>query len=55
MSSAVEKLLRRMIFPNADLRCTAEAALADPYWVETGSDIHNTTTRHAYCEYYHNI
>lgn len=32
MSSSLEKLLRRMILPNADLRCTAGAAMADPYW-----------------------
>ncbi|KAG2109412.1 kinase-like domain-containing protein [Suillus cothurnatus] len=27
-----EKLLKRMIVPNADLRCTAEQAMADLYW-----------------------
>ena len=32
MSRGMEKLLRRMMSPNADLRCTASAALEDPYW-----------------------
>ncbi|KAI0330464.1 hypothetical protein GY45DRAFT_1323595 [Cubamyces sp. BRFM 1775] len=32
MSKAVERLLRRMILPNADLRCTASDAMKDPYW-----------------------
>ncbi|KAH6912813.1 CAMK/CAMKL/MARK protein kinase [Coprinopsis sp. MPI-PUGE-AT-0042] len=29
----MEKLLRRMMAPNADLRCTAAQALSDRYWV----------------------
>ncbi|KAJ7689156.1 hypothetical protein B0H17DRAFT_643200 [Mycena rosella] len=32
MSKAIEKLLRRMISPNADLRCTASDAMNDAYW-----------------------
>jgi serine/threonine-protein kinase GIN4 len=32
MSKGMEKLLRRMITPNADLRCNAADAMADPYW-----------------------
>ncbi|KAF7364956.1 Protein kinase domain-containing protein [Mycena venus] len=32
MSKTIEKLLRRMISPNADLRCTATDAMNDPYW-----------------------
>ena len=28
-----------MILPNADLRCTAEAALADPYWAKTSLEV----------------
>ncbi|KAI0291220.1 hypothetical protein B0F90DRAFT_389811 [Multifurca ochricompacta] len=32
ISTSVEKMLRRMIQPNADLRCTAPEALKDPYW-----------------------
>ncbi|KZT67233.1 hypothetical protein DAEQUDRAFT_729268 [Daedalea quercina L-15889] len=33
MSKGLEKLLRRMILPNADLRCTATQAMEDEYWV----------------------
>ncbi|OSD07458.1 hypothetical protein PYCCODRAFT_1358875 [Trametes coccinea BRFM310] len=32
MSRGAEKLLRRMVLPNADLRCTAEEAMRDAYW-----------------------
>ncbi|THH31245.1 hypothetical protein EUX98_g2950 [Antrodiella citrinella] len=32
MSAGIEALLRRMILPNADLRCTASAAMGDAYW-----------------------
>ncbi|KAG7445820.1 kinase-like protein [Guyanagaster necrorhizus] len=32
MSKGMEKLLHRMIAPNADLRCTASQAMQDPYW-----------------------
>ena len=32
ISKEIEKLLHRMISPNADLRCTAIQAIADPYW-----------------------
>ncbi|KAH8082009.1 hypothetical protein BXZ70DRAFT_631704 [Cristinia sonorae] len=32
MSSGAEALLRRMISPNADLRCTAAEAMEDSYW-----------------------
>ena len=32
MSKDVEKILHRMIQPNADQRCTAPEALQDPYW-----------------------
>ncbi|TFK40865.1 hypothetical protein BDQ12DRAFT_648195 [Crucibulum laeve] len=32
MSSGMERLLHRMIAPNADLRCTATQAMADAYW-----------------------
>ncbi|KAI0699944.1 hypothetical protein C8T65DRAFT_742293 [Cerioporus squamosus] len=40
MSKGVEKLLRRMILPNADLRCTASDAMADPYWTQTEAPGH---------------
>lgn len=34
MSEGVETLLRRMILPNADLRCTASEAMEDAYWTK---------------------
>ncbi|OBZ68659.1 Serine/threonine-protein kinase par-1 [Grifola frondosa] len=34
MSKSIEKLLRKMILPNADLRCTASDAMADSYWTQ---------------------
>ena len=33
MTRALEKLIRRMVAPNADVRCLASDALDDPYWV----------------------
>lgn len=33
MSRAAEKLIRRMVAPNADVRCLTSEALDDPYWV----------------------
>ncbi|EIM79354.1 kinase-like protein [Stereum hirsutum FP-91666 SS1] len=35
MSRAIEKLLKRMIQPNADLRCVTADAIEDPYWTST--------------------
>ncbi|KAG6817008.1 hypothetical protein H0H87_000904 [Tephrocybe sp. NHM501043] len=32
MSKGMERMLRRMIFPNADLRCTATQLMNDSYW-----------------------
>ncbi|KAF8073913.1 hypothetical protein FPV67DRAFT_774267 [Lyophyllum atratum] len=32
MSQGMERMLRRMVAPNADLRCTATQAMNDPYW-----------------------
>ncbi|KAI0038637.1 hypothetical protein FA95DRAFT_1684578 [Auriscalpium vulgare] len=32
MSKGVERLIHRMVQPNADLRCTATEAMADLYW-----------------------
>ncbi|KAF9468652.1 kinase-like domain-containing protein [Collybia nuda] len=32
MSKDMERMLRRMVAPNADLRCTASQAMVDPYW-----------------------
>ena len=37
MSRAVEKLIRRMVAPNADVRCFASDALDDPYWIPKGT------------------
>lgn len=37
MSKTIEKLLRSMILPNADLRCTATEAISDGYWSEKDS------------------
>ncbi|KIM43002.1 hypothetical protein M413DRAFT_69969 [Hebeloma cylindrosporum] len=34
-SKGMEKLLQRMIAPNADLRCTAMQAIADSYWKDS--------------------
>ncbi|KAI0061549.1 hypothetical protein BV25DRAFT_1916896 [Artomyces pyxidatus] len=34
MSKGAERLLRRMIQPNADLRCNASEAMADAYWAQ---------------------
>ena len=45
MSKAVNRLLHRMIQPNADLRCYGPDALADAYWMhhrETASSMHST-------------
>ena len=33
MSRGIEKLIRRMVTPNADVRCFASEALDDAYWV----------------------
>ncbi|KAK0188110.1 hypothetical protein F5146DRAFT_1062051 [Armillaria mellea] len=41
MSKGMEKLLRRMISPNADLRCTASEAMQDPYWKSREEDPHH--------------
>ncbi|ETW81318.1 hypothetical protein HETIRDRAFT_451140 [Heterobasidion irregulare TC 32-1] len=35
MSKGAEKMLRRMIQPNADLRCMAKDAMLDLYWAES--------------------
>ncbi|CAA7265469.1 unnamed protein product [Cyclocybe aegerita] len=37
-SKGMEKLLHRMISPNADLRCTAMQAMADSYWQASKKD-----------------
>ena len=47
MSKGVEKLLRRMILPNADLRCNASQAMEDPYWTAEVE----VPTKHAHSTY----
>ncbi|KAK2465369.1 hypothetical protein APHAL10511_002723 [Amanita phalloides] len=47
MSQGFERLLRRMVAPNADLRCTATGAIADEYW--NHRTILNTHRRSASC------
>ena len=56
MSRSVEKLIRRMVAPNADVRCLASDALDDPYWIpkealkSTQKAAHRTTVRsHFWC------
>ncbi|EKM51593.1 uncharacterized protein PHACADRAFT_102228, partial [Phanerochaete carnosa HHB-10118-sp] len=52
MSPAMEKLLRRMILPNADLRCTAAAAIADPYWQQSDTpEAKAKPSTHAHSEF----
>lgn len=46
MSKAIEKLLRRMISPNADLRCTASDAMKDSYWRQL-KESDNLHSKHA--------
>ena len=48
MSKGVEKLLRRMILPNADLRCNASQAMEDSYWT---TEI-EVPTKHAHSTYH---
>ncbi|KAI0629755.1 hypothetical protein C8Q77DRAFT_1064543 [Trametes polyzona] len=45
MSRGAEKLLKRMILPNADLRCTASEAMKDPYWTATADSAPTSTHR----------
>ncbi|EIN12938.1 kinase-like protein [Punctularia strigosozonata HHB-11173 SS5] len=44
ISSGVESMLRRMLAPNADLRCTAVGAFQDPYWSQELQDVSQRTT-----------
>lgn len=53
-SDKMEKLLGRMMSPNADLRCTAKQALADGYWksqcdVEPPRMFDALTHEHQFC------
>ncbi|KAG7088184.1 hypothetical protein E1B28_012202 [Marasmius oreades] len=44
MSKGVEKLLRRMLAPNADLRCTATEAMKDSYWMTDVQSSHRKSS-----------
>jgi serine/threonine protein kinase len=39
LTKAMEKLLQRMMSPNADLRCTAKQAIVDSYWQTHQKDL----------------
>lgn len=39
VSKGVERLLQRMMSPNADLRCTAKQAMSDVYWQMQKKDV----------------
>ncbi|KDQ62647.1 hypothetical protein JAAARDRAFT_121619 [Jaapia argillacea MUCL 33604] len=45
MSKTIERLLKRMILPNADLRCTSSDAMADVYWTKD----EETVSSHSMC------
>ena len=45
MSKEVERMLKRMIAPNADIRYTAKEVLKDPYW----SDDHRESQCFDFC------
>ena len=51
MSRGVEKLIRRMVAPNADVRCFATEALDDSYWVpkEALKAVHKAAHRMGVC------
>lgn len=44
----VEKFLKRMIVPNADLRCTAKGVMGDSYW--HAGDARVTPEKHGHSE-----
>ncbi|KAJ8080316.1 hypothetical protein AAF712_015316 [Marasmius tenuissimus] len=44
MSKGAERLLRRMLAPNADLRCTAAEAMKDIYWVPDTQSSHRKSS-----------
>lgn len=44
MSKGVEKLLRKMTSPNADLRSTSSDAMQDPYWIDKSASQHKKTS-----------
>ena len=44
MSKGVERLLRKMMSPNADLRVTSSEAMQDSYWVDKPASQHKTSS-----------
>ncbi|KAF5369402.1 hypothetical protein D9758_002490 [Tetrapyrgos nigripes] len=44
MSKGAERLLKRMLSPNADLRCTATEAIRDIYWMQDTSSSHRRSS-----------
>ena len=53
MSKACEKMLKKMIAPNADLRYTASRTLDDPYWkenIEYGMANYHIFSFHSYID-----
>lgn len=49
ISKAVERFLKRMIVPNADLRCTTTELLLDGYWENPSSPMINVKAGHSKC------
>ncbi|KAL0578154.1 hypothetical protein V5O48_003820 [Marasmius crinis-equi] len=47
MSKGAERLLRRMLAPNADLRCTAAEAMKDIYWVPDSQSSHRKSSSYS--------
>ncbi|KAK7469012.1 hypothetical protein VKT23_003508 [Stygiomarasmius scandens] len=44
MSKGIERLIKRMLSPNADLRCTATEAMRDIYWMQDTSSSHRRSS-----------
>jgi len=47
MSKQVERFLKRMVVPNADLRCTAADLMLDSYWEGPSVFTNNVKTLHS--------
>lgn len=52
-SKAAEKVLQRMLSPNADLRCTAKQAAVDSYWHAHQKDVSHSKLSELPCMYNH--
>ncbi|THV03038.1 kinase-like protein [Dendrothele bispora CBS 962.96] len=44
MSKGIERLIKRMLSPNADLRCTATEAMRDIYWMQDTTSSHRRSS-----------